>query len=313
MPEEQNISQEKTMTTKELAATEEAKKNNMPEQGSEQTQTTLTPQGFPPKEDLAAAKSMSPEQAITPPQSSAPEQAMPLEKPKVSPFVGLNAGLRRKFELLYNSNCTSRLWGIPYFTPPISPYALFNLWSFFLGPLYYIFNDMWRKGLLLLLMYIIVPMAVGSFSQKLVSGEEVAIAYGTYYFVLFILTPACIACVAIGQQILSGLLLLAFAGTFLAGLQDAMSIDAHELQLYWQYVSLPLWHLLVSLIVLYTLNKSSWGRAIAFFITVLCLVFGLPLGTLPSVITTATLGIMVGLMGTYDRYRSLVLQQKFWW
>ena len=191
------------------------------------------------------------------------------------------------------------------------PRFLFNAWAFVFGPLYYFCFGLWRKGLILLALFIL-PL----FSPD--DGAALARILGAEYAGTGTLFAA------------AGLLfsVLLYSGRTVAALITAALTLGAALYV---HPRLPYLDLGVSSGFIWLLSRSIWpviGATLFFYAltrnvpavlsTLLAAAVFYKIGFPPQGVSIPLLlsdmiRVLPGLMATRDRFRRVILRKKFWW
>lgn len=219
----------------------------------------------------------------------------------------------RRFAAIAAGVLTGRFFGVPFFNPPVSPTVLFNVWAYLLGPFFFLFAGLWRKGLILLvvgaLLYApgLLPSDVSALVSILV--EE----YTPYHQALQGLALLLVAFACTGRSVLSLLVALLFMALFVYGALATRYLDLGIASAYVWLNAGIIWKALFQL-CLFALLGSRWSvLAAALLAAGAFFSVGLPVDLPLHVFPAAAFPVFCGMMATFDLYRKKLLGERFWW
>ena len=218
-----------------------------------------------------------------------------------------------RFSILAQSIKSSEFLGIPFFSPSIRATRLFNVWAYLLGPFYYFFRGMWRKGLALtglgLLCYLPLFLPTDSYYLRQLLVEE----YAPFYTGLNVLSLLFVMLLCSGHGFTASLAAFVFFVCFGMGEMTAPILDlGYSSAFSWLHASI-FWTALFRVALFYLLGR----RALAFILS--CCVGGCAfIFALPGLPPLQHVGLLAypiwcGMMATYDFYRHKELSERFWW
>ena len=85
-------------------------------------------------------------------------------------LLPISDGLKQALHLVHDNIKGVKL-GFPDYGKTTGSWKLFSFWAFFFNCIYYFVKGMWRKGLLLLLLNIILGAAIGLFAPKFLGAQ----------------------------------------------------------------------------------------------------------------------------------------------
>ncbi|MEG2004973.1 MAG: zinc-ribbon domain-containing protein [Bilophila sp.] len=219
----------------------------------------------------------------------------------------------RLFSIIAASVCTSQRFGIARFKPPIRATTLFSAWAFLFGPLYFLCVGLWRKSLTLALLMAgtRLPLLMDSDTRQLLSFLNDA--YGLFSVALNFLSVLFTLLFCLGHRFLASLVALVFVFVFIDGEMRLEHLDLGISSAFVWFNSGCVWESVCALGFFCLLDRRLVGTVCSLLSGLLLWQAGLPIATLPPVILPALLTVLCGMMATYDRYRTRVLHQTFWW
>ena len=219
----------------------------------------------------------------------------------------------RRFAAIAAGVLTGRFFGVPFFNPPVNPTVLFNVWAYLLGPFFFLFAGLWRKGLILLvigaLLYApgLLPSDVSALVSILV--EE----YTPYHQALQGLALLLVAFACTGRSVLSLLVALLFMALFVYGALATRYLDLGIASAYVWLNAGIIWKALFQL-CLFALLGSRWiVLAAALLAAGAFFSVGLPVDLPLHVFPAAAFPVFCGMMAAFDLYRKKLLGERFWW
>lgn len=224
-----------------------------------------------------------------------------------------SAPQQARFDAVASGVLAGRFFGVPFFKPPVAPAALFNVWAYLFGPLFFLFAGLWRKGLVLLgigaLLYApgLLPTDVSALASIL--AEE----YGPYHQALRGLALLLVALACLGRNVFAVLAALLFAAVFIFGALDSRYLDLGFTSAYVWLNAGVIWKALFQLAV-FALLGVRWGLLLAVPVAAVAFLYiGLPVDLPLHFFPAAAFPVFCGMMATFDLYRSDILGERFWW
>lgn len=236
----------------------------------------------------------------------------PSEEDQTSERSAHHAGLNRGFQEMGASRRTGSFLGIPSFDPPVSPTVLFNPWAYLFGPLYFLVQGMWRKGLSLTLIWILCQIP-SLFPEHIPLQQALIEEYAVPYLLLMALSALFTLLFCMGQQLASTISAALF-GVILAGSHafiNPLSLGNFSAFI-WLNAGL-LWTALGRVFLFSLLGKNLLMLAVTGGTGILLYFFHFPLTIAMNELPSLAFPIFCGMMGSYDLYRAKCLKQKFWW
>ena len=234
------------------------------------------------------------------------------EEDKTSESSVHHTGQNRGFQEMGASRRTGSFLGIPSFDPPVSPTLLFNPWAYLFGPLYFLVQGMWRKGLSLALLWILCQVP-SLFSEHIPLQQALIEEYAVPYLLLMALSALFTLLFCMGQQLASTISAALF-GVLLAG--SHAFINPLSLGNFSAFVWLNaglLWTALGRVFLFSLLGKNLLMLAVTAGTGIVLYLLNFPLTLAMNELPSLAFPIFCGMMGSYDLYRAKCLKQKFWW
>lgn len=220
----------------------------------------------------------------------------------------------QRWERIASGHCSRCFPGIPVCHPSISASLLFSGWAFLFGPFYYLLTGMWRKGLTLGSLYFLsVFIPLGTTSDAVALFSILSEEYIWPSLALEILGLAGIVLFCSGYRELALGIALVFGMVFFYVSMTVRPLQIDTLSAFVWLSSSTIWLALLRLGFFSLFARREMWLLLIILAGIGFWRLGLPPATLPDMLPSAFLSMLAGSMGVYDRYRSRILKETFWW
>ena len=217
------------------------------------------------------------------------------------------------FRILDEYGPVKNFLGIPLYPSSLNCSLLFNPWAWLFGPFYYLFRGMWRKALSLLPLALCCQIVPLFHADDAVLRDILAEEYAVPYLSLMALSILFSLFYCMGRTVLAAATAVVVVALFMGGPYIVDPLDLGGFSAFAWLCSGPIWFA-IGRVCLFSLLGRNW--IVAAVLLAMCgglLVTGMPIGFSCWEIPQLVFPVWCGMMGTWDRYRSRHLKQKFWW
>jgi len=227
-------------------------------------------------------------------------------------------GIVQKYRII-DASIVQKYWpnkavGVPVFDPPICMTTLFSPLAMLIGPLYYFFMGMWRKGLssiAVLGAFFVVGM------QFSIDGKALEYCiieeYATQYVFLTSASFVMILSLCKGYRVFA--LFLGLSMSAFVFITHTQVVDLHigvSTAFMWMVGGIMGLTLMV-LSYFYFLGRKWLMFVICSSHLIIFFMAGVPFSFQWYYTPTSCLLLLLGTQGVWDRYRHSVLGERFWW
>ncbi len=218
----------------------------------------------------------------------------------------------RGFHELELSRHTGSLLGLPSFDPSIHPTVLFNPWAYLFGPLYFLVRGMWRKGLILAILWILC-MIPTAFPEHIPLQQALFEEYAFPHLLLMALSTLFTLLFCTGHNLIALLTAGLFVVVLVGSQPFIVPLDMGNFSAFVWLNSVLLWTALGRTFLFSLLGKMPVMAIVTGGLGVALYLQGLPLALDPAEVPALAYPVICGMMGTYDLYRAKRLKKRFWW
>jgi len=227
-------------------------------------------------------------------------------------------GIKQKYRII-DASIVQKYWpnkagGVPIFTPAIRVTTLFSPLAMLIGPLYYFFMGMWRKGIssaAVLGVFFLAEMQLsldGRALESIIIGK-----YATAYLLLSAVSYVMIISLCKGYRVLAIALGLGMSAFVFATHTPVADLHLGVSTAFMWMVGGIMGMTLIMLSYFYFLGRQWFLFVICSSHLIIFYMAGVPFSFQWYYTPTSCLLLLFGVQAVWDRYRHSVLGERFWW